>query len=107
MTLRRRAVPLAAVGLAAMTAVSAFFLVPASARQEPTPEDVALHFEARVGDLSDEAFAEQALATLNDPRGWGQAGFTFRSDPSSKYRVVLAEPAEVDELCLPLVTGGG
>ncbi|MGB4320678.1 MAG: DUF3152 domain-containing protein [Candidatus Microthrix parvicella] len=106
MTLRRRAVPLAAVGLAAMTAVSAFFLVPASARQEPTPEDVALHFEARVGDLSDEAFAEQALATLNDPRGWGQAGFTFRSDPSSKYRVVLAEPAEVDELCLPLVTGG-
>ncbi|MBP7594498.1 DUF3152 domain-containing protein [Candidatus Neomicrothrix sp.] len=67
---------------------------------------MALHFEARVGDLSDEAFAEQALATLNDPRGWGQAGFTFRSDPSSKYRVVLAEPAEVDELCLPLVTGG-
>ncbi len=106
MTPRWRAAGRTAVGLAAVAAASTLSMAPAGAKQDPTPENVALHFEAKVGDLSDEAFAEQALATLNDPRGWGQAGFTFRSDPSSKYRVVLDEPAEVDKLCLPLVTGG-
>lgn len=91
-----------------MTALAALSAGTASAspRQAATPETVALHFESKIGDLGDEAFAEQALATLNDPRGWGQASFTFRSDPSSGYRVILAEPAEVDSLCLPLVTGG-
>ena len=78
----------------------------ASPGQGPSPETVALRFESKIGDLGDAAFAEQALATLNDPRGWGQAGFSFRSDPSSSYRVVLAEPADVDALCLPLITGG-
>ena len=38
----------------------------ASPRQGPSPETVALRFESKIGDLGDAAFAEQALATLND-----------------------------------------
>ena len=107
MSIRRRAGWISTAGWIVATAV---FVggggTPAGAQQSPPPEDVALHFESKIGDISDEAFAVQGLATLNDPRGWVQAGFTFRSDPASPYRVVLAEPDEVDALCLPLVTGG-
>ena len=55
---------------------------PAGAQQVPSPESVPLHFESKIGDISNEAFAEQGLAALNDPRGWGQAGFTFKSESS-------------------------
>jgi hypothetical protein len=45
-----------------------------------------------------------SLQVLNDERSWRSAGFTFSADPASKFRVVLAEPAEVDRLCSPLIT---
>jgi hypothetical protein len=67
---------------------------------------VALRFESRVADVGDAEFATEAMGILTDPRGWIQAGFTFVEDPVSEYLVVLAEPAEVDELCLPLPTKG-
>ncbi|MGB3673143.1 MAG: DUF3152 domain-containing protein, partial [Candidatus Nanopelagicales bacterium] len=75
-------------------------------RQNPTPQVIPIHFESHIDDIGDDGLAKQALGTLNDPRGWGQAGISYTNDPSSKYRVVLAEPAEVDQLCAPLVTGG-
>jgi hypothetical protein len=46
------------------------------------------------------------MAILTDPRGWGQSGFLFVADGSSRLTVVLAEPGRVDELCLPLETKG-
>lgn len=69
-------------------------------------ETVALRFESRVPDVGTAELEAVALDVLNDPRGWVKAGFQFISDPTSDYLVVLAEPTEVDELCLPLTTGG-
>jgi hypothetical protein len=67
---------------------------------------VALRFESRVVDVSAAEFAAEAMGILTDRRGWVQAGFTFVEDSDSDYLVVLAEPAEVDKLCLPLETKG-
>lgn len=65
-----------------------------------------MRFESQVADVSRQALADEALAILNDPRGWGQAGFSFVADDNAPYRVVLAEGPEVDQLCLPLRTFG-
>ena len=53
-------------------------------------------------------FAETVLGTLNDPRGWGAGGaMTFaRTDGDAEFRVVLASPSTIDELCAPLDTEG-
>ena len=45
-------------------------------------------------------------ATLHDARGWQRAGFRLVEDPAARYRVVIAEPAEVDRLCRPYDTYG-
>lgn len=65
---------------------------------------VGLRFESRVGDISGVELRDEALLILNDERGWPRAGFTFVADDASPMRVVLAEGAEVDQLCLPLQT---
>jgi hypothetical protein len=70
------------------------------------PELVGLRFESRVDDVSTAELSSTALAILNDPRGWGRAGYSFADRPASVYVVVLAEGPEVDALCLPLRTGG-
>ncbi len=44
------------------------------------------------------------MTILTDPRGWGQAGFSFVHDDTSEFRVVLADGPVVDELCFPLTT---
>ncbi len=69
-----------------------------------TAETVRLRFESQVSDVPVEEFAAEAMAILTDDRGWGQAGFTFVADPDATFRVVLAEGAAVDQLCLPLRT---
>ncbi len=84
---------------------------PTSSSEEPTAvagsnELVPLRFESNVADVSVSELENTALAVLNDSRGWVKAGFQFVSDPTSEYRVVLAEGDEVDRLCLPLKTGG-
>ncbi len=72
-----------------------------------TPEQlVQLHFESRIDDVASEALQKEALQTLNDPRGWTQAGFTFEAKQDADFKVILAEGSEVDKLCLPLRTGG-
>ena len=65
---------------------------------------ILLRFVSEVDDVSSAAFEAAALATLNDPTGWTQSGFTFVADDTSELRVVLAEGPRVDELCLPLET---
>lgn len=71
-----------------------------------TPEKVSLSFESQVADFSSAELEAAAIKILNDKRSWPQAGFSFVSDPNSKYKVILAEGAEVDKLCLPLNTYG-
>jgi hypothetical protein len=67
---------------------------------------IELLVESRVKGIPTDEFAKTVIGTLNDPRGWQRAGFRFVQSDSSNLRVVLAEPATVDELCLPLKTGG-
>ena len=45
-------------------------------------------------------------ATLNDPRGWGRAGYRFVAALDAPYRIVLGEGPDVDRLCLPYETNG-
>jgi hypothetical protein len=54
------------------------------------------------------AFAAVVNATLNDPRSWAAEGrrFVQVADGPVDFRVTLATPSTVDQLCLPLVTGG-
>lgn len=57
-------------------------------------------------DVDGALFAAYVMETLNDPRGWGAGGaFSFaRTDDDADYRVVLASPTTVDQLCAPLRT---
>lgn len=59
-------------------------------------------------DIDGAKFADQVLATLNDPRSWGGDGSrTFsRTAGEASLTVTLASPATVDRLCAPLDTGG-
>lgn len=66
---------------------------------------IALAFESPIVETSTNDLARLALTTLNDPRGWPRAGFSFVDDPTSELRVLLAEPVETDQLCRPLRTG--
>jgi Protein of unknown function (DUF3152) len=54
------------------------------------------------------AFAAAVNATLNDSRSWAAEGrrFVQVADGPVDFRVTLATPSTVDQLCLPLVTGG-
>lgn len=100
---------LAFAAAAFMTGLSVIGGASASAspsQTDPEPQVIPLNFDSRIADISDEDLAAQALATLNAPRGWKQAGISYTSDPASDYQVILAEPAEVDALCDPIGTGG-
>lgn len=59
-------------------------------------------------DIDGAKFADQVLATLNDPRSWGGDGSrTFsRTAGEASLTVTLASPTTVDRLCAPLDTGG-
>ena len=67
---------------------------------------VRYRLERRTDDAATAGFADVVEQTLTDPRGWEQAGFRLVRDDDAPYRVVLAEPAEVDRLCAPYDTGG-
>ena len=75
---------------------------------DPGTTPVRLHVESRARGVPTGQFAAEVADILTDPRGWEQAGFTFLFDGSepAPYMLVLAEAAEVDELCLPLDTDG-
>ncbi len=67
---------------------------------------IELSFSSRVADVGAEELRSFVLATLNDQRSWAAAGLTFIHSESSELQIVLAEPAETDQLCLPLRTVG-
>lgn len=67
---------------------------------------IRLRAESRIDDTTTAEFQDFVLATLNDDRGWNRAGVFFELDPESDLLVVVADPTEVDELCLPLITRG-
>ena len=60
----------------------------------------------RTNDAATKDFAAIVARTLEDPRGWQRADFELARKPRAKYKVVLAEGAVVDELCLPYETYG-
>ncbi len=75
--------------------------VPAPA--SPSLVQVAYRVEVRT-DAPD--FEDVVDSTLSDPRGWQRAGFTLVRSADAPYVIVLAEPDEVDRLCLPYDTFG-
>jgi hypothetical protein len=90
----------------ASSSTTAVPTTPPTSAEPPDPPavEVALRFEDRTGEHPE--LAEEAQATLTDPRGWQQAGFGFTFDDAAPYVVVLAEAAEVDALCSPYDTEG-
>ena len=78
-----------------------------SGEAEPaTTVRVAYRVENRVRDGSGNGLSTFVAQILADDRSWKSAGFEFVEDPTARFSIVLAEPAEVDRLCLPLRTGG-
>jgi hypothetical protein len=67
---------------------------------------IHLRFRSEVDDVRTGELEAVVMAILTDARGWGRAGFDFRTDETSELTAVLAEPSRVDELCLPLETRG-
>ncbi|GIJ00377.1 uncharacterized protein DUF3152 [Sediminihabitans luteus] len=84
-------------------------VVPGSTRATGDGDVRTVRVEVEKGlPVDPEVFADAVLTTLDDPRGWGASdGVTFaRTDGDADYRVVLASPGTVDDLCAPLDTGG-
>lgn len=96
----------AAAGTSLFLLASSTSVAAAPRQDPPDPVIVKIAVESEVDDVPTEAFKAFVMATLNDPRSWGLAGIQAADDPSAEYRVVLAEPADVDEYCAPLKTNG-
>ncbi len=74
-----------------------------SVSASPASVQVPYRIEVRA-DVSD--VEEVVVSTLTDPRGWQRAGFSLVRAADALYVIVLAEPDEVDRLCLPYETYG-
>jgi hypothetical protein len=66
---------------------------------------VRVEVEAGLG-IDPACFARQALAVLNDARGWPSHRFAHVDGDDADLRLVLASPATVDALCRPIPTNG-
>jgi Protein of unknown function (DUF3152) len=75
----------------------------AQSQSESTVE-VDVSIESLVPDVSSTDLTDVVISTLNDPRGWARAGFHFVASTKAKYKIVLAEPKDVDRRCAPLKT---
>lgn len=81
--------------------------VASSSTTEPSEAvEVSIRIESRADDVSFEDFETVVMMTLLDERGWSSADFRFSEDENAAFRVILAEPAEVDRLCAPFRTNG-
>ena len=78
---------------------------PTASRAIPSARPVVVVVRYRLvrhtSDAATDDFAAVVEATLSDPRGWSRAGFRLVRDDRARYRVVLAEPPEVQALCRP------
>jgi hypothetical protein len=83
-------------------------LPPAGSGAGPDVVTVTYRVERRTDDAATADFTAITEATLTDPRGWQRARFQLVRDdhPSTPYLIGLAEPDEVDRLCLPYDTYG-
>lgn len=77
---------------------------PAPSPSSPPALEVALRIERRTTDGATAGFVDTVRRVLTDPRSWSASGFEFRFADDAPYTVVLAEPAEVDQLCAPYDT---
>lgn len=80
--------------------------VPAPAGERPVTVAVAVEGGVPVDGA---AFAAFVMATLNDPRGWGNEGYVFGRTgdaAAADVQVVLGSPAMTERLCRPLTTYG-
>lgn len=77
-----------------------------SPRQTPEPVVVRYRIETRTTDAANADFAAVVRTTLDDPRGWQQAGFDLVESPAAEHVIVLGEGPDVDALCLPYDTYG-
>jgi hypothetical protein len=69
-------------------------------------QEVRFRIDRQVGDDATAEFEAVVRATLTDPRGWQQAGFTFAFGDEAPFTIVLAEGEVVDGLCRPYDVGG-
>jgi hypothetical protein len=98
-----------ATGDATPSSTSAATSPPPGAAAEPPagPTVVALSVQSLVDDVPTDELRAVVAATLLDPRGWAQAGFTFTfDDPAAPFTLVLGEADDVDRRCLPYDTFG-
>lgn len=72
----------------------------------PSPRVVTVRYRVEVRARGVASFPRVVEQTLNDPRGWERAGFRLMRDDTARFRLVIAEPAEVDRLCRPYDTYG-
>jgi hypothetical protein len=90
---------------------------PAPAAEQPSASggppaspvvEVRYRVEIRTADPALQDAATVIEQVLSDPRGWVRAGFRLVRDDGTgtPFVVVLAEPDEVDQLCLPYDTFG-
>ncbi|MEY2566409.1 MAG: hypothetical protein QOE35_938 [Actinomycetota bacterium] len=77
--------------------------VTAAPRPAPSTEivEVAYRVEVRTTDPAGADFASVVDATLHDDRGWQRARFRLVHRDDAEYVVMLAEPADAQELCKP------
>ena len=63
--------------------------------------DVHYRIEVRTKDPEGATFPSVVESTLGHPRGWQRADFRLFRRDDAEYRVILAEPADAQELCKP------
>ena len=84
-------------------------VVPGAVRAPGRGQVVTVRVDVERGiGVAAQAFADEVMSTLNDPRSWGHGGTrTFaRTDGPADVRVILASPMTSADLCRPLVTNG-
>ena len=77
---------------------------PTPSASAPAVVTVAYRVEVRTSDAATRDAAGVVERTLDDPRGWEQAGFELERRADAPFVVVLAEAEEVDRMCRPYDT---
>ena len=91
-------------GVVATTAPVSTTTAPPTTRRVPRPNEtieVAYRIEVRTSDPAGATFAAVVESTLTDGRGWQRARFRLVRRDDAPHRVILAEPADAQELCKP------
>jgi hypothetical protein len=95
-----------AVATSTTTTTSAVTTTMPTTTTRPAPQrgevfDVAYRIEVRTDDPAGATFPSVVESTLGHPRGWQRADFRLFRRDDAEFRVILAEPADAQELCKP------